>query len=198
MKNRFIIVSILIAAVSIFTVIMVFKFKPEAVVVEPAESLPELNAARYPERFIGTKEGYSFINDEEYDLRSLSDRYSFDCGLFEDEGPLRTSLIEMIGDRKFAMLYTFYTVATPIVVIDDWVIITQMREHAAYELATIFIDIANGLMYVQWIDDEEAILFYGLKWKEKASPSAILERELPGFVRERLIEELIPDLRKLL
>lgn len=196
MRNRLIIVSILIAAVSIFAVIMVFRFKPETVVVEPAANLPELNAARYPERFIGTKEGYSFINDEGCDLRSLNGKYSFDYGLFEDEGPLRTSLIEMIGDRKFAMLYTFYTVATPIIVIDDWVIITQMREHAAYESATIFIDIANELMYVQWIDDQASILFYGLKWKEKASPSAILERELPGFVRERLIDDLIPDLRR--
>lgn len=201
--KKLILAILLILAISISAIIILKKRvtpeKSEEVPVysQIEEELPNTNAHKHPERFIGKYAGCrQFENNSYYNyLLSIEGKHPYECDLYDLDSQLRVSLVNMLGAERFAMLNTFFLLSVPIEVRDNWIVIKNMWPHRAYISATIFIDIKNHLMYVEWIDPDESelFLFYELRKGEEASPETILSREFPKSIKDDICYGLMPD-----
>lgn len=158
-------------------------------------------AEAYPERFVGVKAVSRNFMDEDYYAKykvlAKDGKAPWEYGDFLQRfDPLRCALEYIIGEDKFALLFTYYGVAGPIEVKDGWIKIWLGRTSMAggYN-ATIFIDTNEELMYVQWISAKEDsdILYYELRDGEESVPATIMKRNFPDLVIDNLAAELIPN-----
>ena len=183
--------------VIVASVVVVCNTKAEVADVQTEEVLPNTNAERYPERYIGVHAGCAQINDDSYYtyLLSLAGKYPHEVGLFDMESPLRVALVNMLGIDRFAILNTFFLLQNPIVVKDTWIALEFMWPHLAYRSVTVFVDTQNRLMYVEWVDPDESelLLFYELGEGEVASPATILGRVIPESMRIGICYGLLPN-----
>lgn len=182
------------------SVVVVYNTKGDVCDVEDVQTeevLPNTNAERYPERYIGVHAGCAQIYDDSYYtyLLSLAGKYPHEVGLLDLESPLRVALVNMLGIDRFAILNTFFLLQNPIVVKDKWIALEFMWPHLAYRSVTVFVDTQNRLMYVEWVDPDESelVLFYELREGEVASPATILGRVIPESMRIGICYGLLPD-----
>ena len=152
--KKLILAILLILAISISAIIILNK----RVTHDKSEEVPNTNAHKHPERFIGKYSGCrQFESNSYYNyLLSIEGKHPYECDLYDIDSQLRVSLVNMLGAERFAMLNTFFLLSVPIEVRDNWIVIKNMWPHRTYISATIFIDIKNHLMYVEWIDPYES------------------------------------------
>ncbi len=169
--------------------------------VDTVTSVVQTCAEAHPERFIGVEAASRYVMNEEYYeifkalAREKKAPWAYDDFLQRFDS-LRSALMRIRGEEKFARIFTFYGVSNPIVEKDGWIKIWLARTSMAggYN-ATIFIDTNEKLMYVQWIsaDEDHDILYYELKDGEKSVPATIMNRKFPDIVMDNLSSELLPN-----
>lgn len=157
-------------------------------------------AEAHPERFVGVKAvSRNFMNEDyfaKYEVLAKNGEAPWEYDDFlQPSDPIRCALEYIIGEDKFALLFTYYDLSNPIEVKDGWIKIWLARTSMADNNATIFIDTNENLMYVQWISPttDTYTLYYELRDGEESTTETILNRKFPDLVLDNLAFALIPN-----